>query len=449
VSRFNLANQVCDGIGGSSMDTFSLNNYEIKFSSVITVPEIGELFKAHLASEYNIDGFEFVLKARAIKDNSDAIENIINQYIRHKSKQELNLSSSTRLTLEEQYDLFQKSEISLADMIAQLEIVCKIVFLELKADPFPRFIRSPQFVKVAPQFAKNSAVMVLKATKNFKFTRKDFQIPAFTRKDLALGKYLLSEIYDWKSSFSKPGINCYYSTLQVFPEIEYMKGSTLMKVECILPFSYDNALMVHSSAEAAALTNKSVEKVDVKYIVSKDLGVEDVMDSFDAILVKTYTNMFYPLNMRRFDTVGGISMDEDGIYIQFKPYEFEPDKNEFTKKGSHDWNGKKRTMYITPAWGIAMLTKIDEYKTLHTEVICTQIGGWLGGELTRSLTYKFAMEKFSSDIYVRYGCFNEKFLSKDKKLTDYREMLEKNQDQGKLLAKIFFSNENEEKITKI
>jgi hypothetical protein len=143
--------------------------------------------------------------------------------------------------------------------------------------------------------------------------------------------------------------------------------------------------------------------------------------------------------------VSSIVSDDDGYYVLVKPFELEKSVP-FLEKGSFDWNGKKRDMFLIPCWCVTKLKKIDEYKTLHQEVVITSVGGWLGGDLTRSLTYKFAMEKLSSDIHSKYDFVFSKFLSKDKKIGDYREILEKSPDQGKLVSNIFFSTSEDEEI---
>jgi hypothetical protein len=184
------------------------------------------------------------------------LETIYLQFVPVGSRKEVNVSATNRTIVCEKWNLLKSGECPPEDFLAEMNNLKRILLLQLKSDSFPRFIRSQLMKNAAHTLSKNSSVMVLRVAQRFPYTRKDFQMVGFTKKDLELGRYLMTDIYDWNLVYSKPGINCYYSDLEIFPDVPYMKKCSILKMTNILPYSFDSCLLAHSSCSFQSCEQK-------------------------------------------------------------------------------------------------------------------------------------------------------------------------------------------------
>jgi hypothetical protein len=88
-----------------------------------------------------------------------------------------------------------------------------------------------------------------------------------------------------------------------FPHIDYMRGSSMFKMDIIVPYSFDSCVLTHSAISHHTLVNKKVQKCSLnKYITPKDrkeLNDSESMLDMDVILVESYTSLFYPLDREK------------------------------------------------------------------------------------------------------------------------------------------------------
>jgi hypothetical protein len=193
--------------------------------------------------------------------------------------------------------------------------------------------------------------------------------------------------------------------------------------------------------------NKNIERCRaIKYVPAKEntLLENDEMLKVDCMVSETHTNLLYPLQMRIVHQVSGMAMDQEGFIVMSKPHELEQRIAGFGEKGKFDWNGKKREMYAIPCYTFLGLKKIDENTTLHTEILVTDPAGWLSSSTDgssgaiRRMALKSVAVNLSTDCFKKYRIVFSKIYDKKKKVEDYKDVLEKEEDQGRLLFNLLF-----------
>jgi hypothetical protein len=134
------------------------------------------------------------------------------------------------------------------------------------------------------------------------------------------------------------------------------------------------------------------------------------------------------MHMRRSSQLSTILKIDGNITILGKPYlnVYNNDPN-FLEKGqfTYDRDGKKITgdMFHMPIICHITLSKVDENKTLQTDLIIVNPCGWLNSKKLRDATVKTTLQTLAKDLYNKYEALTKTKFPKDSKLEDFKEYM--------------------------
>jgi hypothetical protein len=399
----------------------------------------------------------------SIRDLTDKVDSrefaqlaktIITDFIEHDSKKEVNISGTVKEKTLKDYKDYVQGNLKNDQLFSTFSELLPIINSQMKADTFPRFIRTQAFQTMAPSLCNNKKVMVPRIVQTFSFSNSDFQIPCLTEKDFAFCKYLNEDFYDWELSFSAEGVNGYYTNMHHFSEIGYMKDCSVAKLVVILPYSFDVCVLVNSNFDHLGMVSKKIEGCNVEKFYSVD-EIEKTCKDVKHLQTccahtTTYTNLFYPMHMRRIPQLSTAVQYDDNVSIISKPFvgkEEEKDAS-FTKRSyEYEINGKKqkKQMYTMPCYSTITLTKIDDTRTLHTSIAILNTGGWLNGKVVRDLSNKYAFEKLSKDLFKKYEILTKTKFPIDSKLDKFKDVMQQNA-QGKMMHSAIFEQVVRQKV---
>lgn len=124
-------------------------SHEFSFDAVFRNPDTKQLFHSFLVYSQNEDPFIFYDQVSLFKATGSAkiATTIITNFIQERAHHEVNLGQQLRLTIMARYEECQRQK--LVFPIDLFDSAQKTVYLELKHDPFHRFISSTMFAQFA------------------------------------------------------------------------------------------------------------------------------------------------------------------------------------------------------------------------------------------------------------------------------------------------------------
>ena len=137
---------------------FNVGEFIIQFQSVVEVPEISNAFFSFLKKEHNHENWEFIIGLRAIeqllkKKNQKKINKqaflLSSTFIEPKSPKELDFLPEEKKKVLEKLKTLDKTSWNLEESPTELfEEFRKVILIEYKNEPFKRFIRTEECLKV-------------------------------------------------------------------------------------------------------------------------------------------------------------------------------------------------------------------------------------------------------------------------------------------------------------
>jgi hypothetical protein len=253
---------------------FDISKVLVNFDCVITNDEIRKAFLKHLDLEKNKENFEFFLNVLDMKNAKlekeslkKKVMEIYNLYISKESKYEINLSNK-------EYSKIEK-KIKEEDYTANIfDNSMQIVKNEIQIDAFPRFIRTPECIKLVEKYQNDDKVVTTYIKKNFLYTNKDFEIHLVTEKDISLMKAMLGDSFDYKHVINKPKYkyNMYLSmdAKSFIPKFDFMNTAGFIKSTYIAPLSLEKTLYYYYDI----IKNQPliVSQEDLNYLNNEDLN---------------------------------------------------------------------------------------------------------------------------------------------------------------------------------
>ena len=183
-------------------------------------------------------------------------------------------------------------------------------------------------------------------------------------------------------SKSDDNINTFFSKLNYLPEIQKSVKTTASKFECILPFSLDKILLATFTAKGIYddLSIKNARSFDYKTFEDVKEHFKETPEKLEKFFPRAQSGYVFsiqlpkPLNMRLLTNVCGYSYDKKNkiFYNVSKPLLNEEDwcKQIKTKVAiDNEGNEKLKKVYHMFSYSGAVLTQIDENKTLFSQVI--------------------------------------------------------------------------------
>ena len=189
-------------------EAFNKNEYTVHFDSVFKNKKMGSAFKDFLATEHNIEPWNFLQDVLTVEGTTNSKEKmkktkeIIKNYIEPGSKDEINISSDIRGALLNTFKEHENSETWTLEITAKelFSDVFIVVVSLLKHDPFKRFVRTAACEAVMKQYKHDSAIVSPAITQNYSYDDKFFTHPYFRDRDVDFFLSLFEDSYEWEVS---------------------------------------------------------------------------------------------------------------------------------------------------------------------------------------------------------------------------------------------------------
>jgi hypothetical protein len=189
------------------LSSFSLENYELLFSSVFTNETVKSAFKNFLQSEFNLEPFLFILEVEELdtipteKQLQHCIS-ILKKYIQDGAEFQINISFDKKKEILTLYQEQQNKEIWILELKPKetFDQIAKIIKQELNYDPFKRFVRTKICSELVEKFQKETSVVAPKILKSFEYNMESFKNPFIEDLDFEFALSLMSDNYSWDVS---------------------------------------------------------------------------------------------------------------------------------------------------------------------------------------------------------------------------------------------------------
>jgi hypothetical protein len=380
-------------------DSFDISKYSIQYQSVFEVKEIQDSFYNHLKTEFNTEPFDCILEINSLKELKSDKEiiskcnEIVDKYLRNTSKKEVNISGDSKLRL---FSKLEKQltgdswicEESAYDIFFPVK---RILFNELHADNFPRYVRTQQCADVVSSFVDNPRVMVLSSILKYPLCDKDFENPFISNIEMEFINEISKDSFVWQSVHSSKVMNLYTSSTPFLPDSDFFKNSKSIKMESVLPFSFEKVATFFFSLEN--LKKIDSELIDIKINEkhwTKDLKEkfpdEKIKNPFYFVTAETFGRVkHFPFNTpRKTLDIFNIEYDEENQSLSFvrRPYlaQFAGKNVDWEKKMNFETfptlEGKELTNvqgYLMNVMDMIKIQIIDPYTTRLTYVMSIPI----------------------------------------------------------------------------
>ena len=253
--------------------------------------------------------------------------------------------------------------------------------------------------------------------------------------------------------------NAYTSTKNFLPELTIVKNHMISKVECILPCTFDQALLSYfdnnqlykSDPNCGKFETTEYHKYEDLLEISKKQQNEEELQKYkrDCAVNRIEMKMPFPFNPRvanyavtgyydpknmRFMRVGKNFLREGNWCCQ--------SSQEVTLK--RDQQPKMKKVYNFLIFSGAMHTKLDNHKVLYQEINIIDLAGWASSKLMFNLIIQDRKNKIRNQMMKMVSEFPE-----DVKITNLKEKLTslidgKPNGLGTLLSRTIEINSSEE-----
>jgi hypothetical protein len=187
--------------------SFSLENYELLFSSVFTNETVKTAFKNFLKSEFNLEPFLFILEVEELESIAPEKQlqksiSILKKYIQDEAEFQINISFDKKKEILKLYEIQQTKEIWILEEtpIETFDQITKIIKQELNYDPFKRFVRTKICSELMEKFYKETSIVAPKILKSFEYNMDSFKDPFIEDLDFEFALSLMADNYSWDVS---------------------------------------------------------------------------------------------------------------------------------------------------------------------------------------------------------------------------------------------------------
>ena len=192
-------------------EVFNKAQYTVHFDSVFSNKKMSSAFKDFLATEHNVEPWNFLQHVLTLESISDSKEKtkktkeIIKSYVEVNSEFEINISGDIRDGVTNTFKTNENSETWTLEMTPKqlFSNAFSVVVNLLRHDPFKRFVRTPECEIVMKQFKHDSTVVSPAITRDFSYDDEFFTHPFVRDRDVDFFLSLFEDSYDWEVSQKK------------------------------------------------------------------------------------------------------------------------------------------------------------------------------------------------------------------------------------------------------
>jgi hypothetical protein len=320
-------------------ETMDITKYSIQFMCIFD-PEFKEIlisFQNFLKTEFNTEPLDCVLeinKLPDLKSDQEIIEKcneILDTFLKNSSKREVNISGDSKLRLLNNFQGQLTEEKWILEETAYdiFFPVKKILMNELHADNFPRYVRTKNCLDVVSKYFGNPKVMVLSSILKYPLCDKDFEKPFISQIEMNFIKDVFKDSYVWELVNSTKLMNIYRCSIPLIPNSEFFKNSISIKIECVLPFSFEKVATFFFSIEHTKKVNTDLLEMELnEKHWTKDLKEkypkEDIRNPFYFISGESFGKVsLFPFNTpRRSNDIYNIEFDKAENRLSYirRPY---------------------------------------------------------------------------------------------------------------------------------
>eukprot|EP01080_Neovahlkampfia_damariscottae_P008094 gene8094-12555_t len=429
--------------------SFNVSKYSIQFNCVLEHKDIQDCFYNFLKTEYNTEPLDCVLEIdhlKTLKTDTEKIlkcNQIIEEFIKSTGKREINIAGETKLKLFHDFgsQLEEKKWMLKETAFEIFYPIRKILLAELRADNFPRFVRTKEFSEVIKNYCDDPKVMVLSAVTKYPFTDEHFENQFVSNKEMEFMQDVLQDSFNWDSIYSKNHLNVYSSN----------NSSTAFRFETILPYSFEKSVIFFLSIKNLMQLEPEITDISIREkVFSKYLKHEDVGNPYYFLIGEISQMSGFPFNTpRKSIDVFNIDFDYENELLTFckRPYigDFKGKNIDFDKKMKFNHTDKKKQTKEVNGFFV------NQFLTVNMEIIdpyTTKISFSMMFDSKGLMQYG---EKLLPMIASFFGSHIEKFLLKtikDAKIDQTIESFQDNENEPFLqLANLILKDKIKKKET--
>eukprot|EP01080_Neovahlkampfia_damariscottae_P004523 gene4523-7901_t len=422
---------------------FDKTKFTVHFDSVFTNKKMGNAFKDFLATEHNLDAFNFLQAVRTLETVTDTKEkvkltkDIITNFVEVGSKEEINVSGELRTatlrTYKKQENFHDKwvLEVTPKELLSDCY---KLVLNILSHDSFKRFVRTAECEAVMKLYKHDSTVISPLLTTLFGYDDEYFKHQHFRDRDIDFFLSLFQDSYNWKliGSKAEDNMNAYVSQTNYLPDVSFSKKLKISKFECVLPCTFDQALLSYFDNEQLFKSDPNCKKYEtINYYnyeellqIHKHNNDEDEIKKYkrEATVSTMVMKLPYPLNKRvanyamtcYYDPKTEEFMRIGKTFLKDGKFGSKDTKDVYSTKGS-DSKEKAYSLFLFSA---GLYKKIDKNRVFYQEVNAMDLAGWFSSAIV-----------FKGITMDRKDKFRDQMLNlalefpKDTKISDHKERL--------------------------
>eukprot|EP01080_Neovahlkampfia_damariscottae_P004520 gene4520-7898_t len=386
---------------------------------------MGGAFKDFLATEHNLDAWNFLQAIKTLEtvtDEKDKIKktrHIMSNFIEPNSKEEINISGELRNHV---LAAFKKQEENAKEWVLEVSPTelfseCfKLIVSLLTHDPFKRFVRTTECENVMKQYQRDSTVISPVITQTFGFDDSYFTNPHFRDLDIDFFLSLFKDSYHWELIGSKitENTNAYISKTNFFPDVSIVKKLKLSKFESFLPCTFDQALLSY-------FDNDQLYKADPncgKYETVQYFSYEELLEHHkntktsgdiqkykrDTAISRIELKLPFPLDPRvanyamtcYYDPVEEVFMRIGKTFLKEGKWDGSTKVEEVTlKRGAKPTKKKVHTLFLFSA---GLYKKLDNKRVFYQEINFNNFSGWASSNAMSRVIIKERKDKFRNQM---------------------------------------------------
>jgi hypothetical protein len=365
------------------------NKRVFDFEQVVQDSQAKNEFYHFLQTELNQEPLLFLEQVNKLEKSNgeEAVKiacHVMKTFIMPASPMEINISSESRMTL---VSLFQKHnqfeqthKWVIPEFKTPVEAFARIkdsVMLELKHDTFPRFLRSKIWLDFVQNKSKEyiESISVLKAAVDFHYTDADFSAPVVFDKDFRFMEALAEDDEDWEfrgsNKLGTSVVNSFYGSKNYLPNVSWMEKGCFVKYTVTFPFSLEQcakAMMPLGYMEQYDPNCKRLQNIAFYSNEELKSKFQATASEYRTSCVAAYrVDLHWPMRTpRRLIAACSAEYKPEREQLMFIMKSVDPPSDMPLKKG---WIEAKDLC-------CNIFLKIDEHRTLFTQIHSLNFGGW-------------------------------------------------------------------------
>eukprot|EP01080_Neovahlkampfia_damariscottae_P010992 gene10992-3698_t len=401
---------------------FDFKQFVLHFDSVFSNQEIGKEFHSFLKTEFNEEPWLFLCEVKKLQEGKQLVTKtleIIENHLLESSKYEINVSGKVKFPVLKDFES-QKNNLEewMFDATPDklFDEICKIIKDELYHDPWKRFLRTKVCEKIIFKYQNDSMICSPQITEKFNYTDEYFQHRFIFKQDFDFGEELMKDNFQWElmGSHVEGKMNTYYSNLNYLPGLKFSSNLHVMKHEIILEMDFQQVLLSLGTRRSVNKNDPNITKIDsIDYYHEKELKKLYFDKGWDEeahgvnydLTTNTFDLIFpFPLNGRKIYQSNAKTYDPKTRTILSVSKPFVPDGLQFLKSSMIDVCPKlgmpPKKMKVYPMFGFVFMKyqKLDEKKTLFSQVHILDVGGWSRNQKLFKLVAKSRGSKFRENM---------------------------------------------------